>query len=85
MLHRVARAYGQSPASIKCWEYWDEYVPAVEMIVEIPLVDELVKAIFAGKKRPGSGSRLASGPLTKEERQAAFDNLKKEAERRRHG
>lgn len=84
MIVRLARAYGIRPGELQTWDYWTEYVPAIEQICEIPLVDEIIAAVFRGKSK-GTGSRELSAPMkTKEERKAAFERLQREAERRKN-
>lgn len=85
MLVRMARAYGIRPGELNTWEYWTEYVPAMEQICEVPLVDEMISAMFRGKSK-GSGSKEPPAPMrTKEERRAAFERLQREAELRKNG
>lgn len=84
MIVRLARAYGIRPGDLQAWDYWAEYVPALEQICETPLVDEMIAAVFRGKSK-GAGNKELSAPMkTKEERKAAFERLQREAERRKN-
>lgn len=85
MIVRLARAYGIRPGELQTWDYWTEYVPAMEQICETPLVDEMIAAVFRGKASKSTGSKELSAPMkTKEERKAAFERLQREAERRKN-
>lgn len=84
MLFRLARAWHVRPAEILRWDYWTEYVPAIEQLKEIPIVDEVIAAVFRGKSKKNT----AIEPMkSKADRLAAFEKLKKEAELRQanHG
>jgi hypothetical protein len=81
MLVRLARAYRVRPSDLLAWDYWREYVPAIENLLETPLIDETVAALFRGKS---GGSQTGNhSPVSKKDRAAAFEGLKRKAEKRR--
>lgn len=84
---RISRAWHIRPQAVQGWDYWKEYIPALNQIVKIPIADELLFAVFGGKK---SASKLPFSASTRqmtsrEERLAIFNDLKKEAEARKNG
>lgn len=81
---RISRAWHIRPQAVQGWDYWNEYVPAINQIAKIPIIDEFLFAVLRGKK---SASRPAptQQATTREERLAVFNDLKKEAEARKNG
>lgn len=49
MLHRVCRAYGQSPDEVRAWN-WSDYLDAQESFCEMPWVEDLLKGFLGGSK-----------------------------------
>lgn len=81
---RLARAYNKRPSELYLWDYWHEYVPAMEQLLEVPLVDELVAAMFRGKSKGNKGMIARSEPMkTQADRIAAFERLQRENEARK--
>lgn len=73
MLVRLARAYRLRPADFAGWDYWEEFVPAIENLIESPTIDEVASAFLHKKPRAESGTE----PVNKEDRKAIFNKLKK--------
>ena len=60
MLHKVCRAYHNSPDDVRGWDY-DDFLDALEGLGEVPLVDESFYAAFAGGGHPrGTGPSLTT-------------------------
>lgn len=71
---RLARAFKVRIKSILDWDYWEEFVPALKEIAEVPTVDE---AFFHAFCKPGKSKQDVGTPLnTKEARLKAFESLK---------
>lgn len=84
---RISRAWHIRPNVIRSWDYWEEYIPAADQLTKIPIVDEVLFAVFKGKSSESSFPeiRLPQQNTTKTERLAIFNDLKKEAETRKNG
>lgn len=71
---KLARAYKTRIKDLWKWDYWEEYIPALEELREIPSVDEAFYYAFC---KSSKSKQNQGGPLTsKEARLKALDNLK---------
>ena len=68
------------------WEYFDEFIPAIENVLKVPMVDDLVNTVLTGisKGRKNSGGVRRNGPALsgKAARLEAFKKLKEQTDGR---
>jgi len=60
---RVSRAWGASPDQVRDWEYQD-FLAALDDLIETPLVDAIVAAMFCPKKSDGTSGAWKSFDLS---------------------
>ena len=77
-MHRVCRAYSQTPDQVRGW-FYEDFLEALDFLGEIPLVDEAFYRGFCGKS---GDAPIQPGPALSdpEDRKKLVEDLKRRKE-----